>query len=140
MPIVEVPLGFRGQVRDHFRVGMGRAFSPSDNWGRISWATGPDWYGIAPLALGKAGAAWFGPPVARRNLALPMLLFYRGLRLNYWRWWKANDLVFGLITTTFSVGREHSGNFVANAAEDRKLLVFGPRRMRRVVKTPMVPI
>ena len=33
------------------------------------------------LAMGT----WFGPPMARWSLALPMLLYGNGLRVNYWR-------------------------------------------------------
>jgi hypothetical protein len=41
---------------------MGRAFSPFAIWGQVSWAAGPGWYEIAPLALGNGGdlePRWF---------------------------------------------------------------------------------
>ncbi len=36
-------------------MGVGRAFSPFDFWGRVFWAVGPGRYEIAPLALGNRG-------------------------------------------------------------------------------------
>ena len=53
-------------------------------------ASHPCWSGSGEGSL--AWVAWFGPPTARRNLALSMLLFCNGLRVNCRGWRKSGYL------------------------------------------------